>query len=188
MFTGIDLAPYFERLQRANTMRSYGRIQKAVGIVIESQGPPCSVGEVCEVVKGDPDALDPGELFNVLRRTSRTSIVQSRLEKLIDSLAHEDSDVYVIGRVGNGIRASEAVAAALWAFVRYAKTPEECVVRAVNFGGDTDTIGAMAGALAGALHGTSWIPSRWYDNMENGQHGRDEIVEVARGLSRLDIS
>jgi ADP-ribosylglycohydrolase len=45
----------------------------------------------------------------------------------------------------------------------------------------------MAGALAGALHGASWIPARWYDTMENGNRGRDEIVELARRLARLDI-
>ena len=135
----------------------------------------------------DPAAFDPEELLRVLRDASRTTIMQARLESLADSLAHEDSDVYVIGRVGNGIRASQAVPAALWAFIRYWSEPEECVIRAVNFGGDTDTIGAMAGALAGALHGASWIPTRWYDSIENGNHGRDEMVKLARGLSRLDI-
>lgn len=70
----------------------------------------------------------------------------------------------------------------------YRHAPEECVIRAANFGGDTDTIGAMAGAVAGALHGSGWIPSRWYDNIENSQRGRDEIVKLARELSRLDIA
>ena len=90
-----------------------------------------------------------------------------------------------MAKVGNGIRASEAVAAALWAFLRYGSTPEECVVRAVSFGGDTDTIGAMAGALVGALHGSSWMPTRWYDNIENGRLGRDEMVRLARALAAL---
>ena len=76
---------------------------------------------------------------------------------------------------------------ALWAFLRYWRTPEECVIRAVGFGGDTDTIGAMAGALVGALHGGVWIPARWYENIENGPHGRDEIVILARRLASLSI-
>ena len=38
---------------------------------------------------------------------------------------------------------------------------EDCVVRAVNRGGDTDTIGALAGQLAGALYGAQGIPARW---------------------------
>jgi ADP-ribosyl-[dinitrogen reductase] hydrolase len=54
----------------------------------------------------------------------------------------------------------------------------------VGFGGDTDTIGAMAGALAGALHGTAWLPARWYDNVE----GRDEIVELAQRLARVEVA
>lgn len=61
------------------------------------------------------------------------------------------------------------------------------MIHAVNFGGDTDTIGAMAGALAGTLNGRSWIPARCYDSIENGKRGRDEIVDLARQLARLDI-
>ncbi len=93
----------------------------------------------------------------------------------------------MIARVGNRIRASEAVAAALWAFVRYGDQPEECVIRAVGFGGDTDTIAAMAGALVGALHGAAWIPARWFECIENGEHGRDWIIDSARELARLDV-
>jgi len=135
-----------------------------------------------------PSAFEPHTLLHALRRVSRSDILQARLDSLADSLAHKDPDDYVIGRVGNGIRASQAVPAALWALIRYGTSPEECVIRAVNFGGDTDTIGAMAGALAGALHGASWFPARWYDNIENGSQGRDEMVELARRLAQLDIA
>ncbi|MDY0165244.1 MAG: hypothetical protein RBS80_01790 [Thermoguttaceae bacterium] len=41
------------------------------------------------------------------------------------------------------------------------------------------------GTLAGSLHGRSWIPTRWYDNIENGPGGRDQIVQVARRLASL---
>ena len=57
----------------------------------------------------------------------RTDVMAAKLKALADGLHHKDEDVYVIGRVGNGIRASQAVAAALWAFLRYGKTPEECI-------------------------------------------------------------
>lgn len=93
----------------------------------------------------------------------------------------------MIARVGNQFPASEAVAAALWAFLRYGGGPEDCIIRAVNFGGDTDTIGAMVGALVGALHGPAWIPARWHEQIENGKHGRDKILEIARQLARIDV-
>ena len=38
---------------------------------------------------------------------------------------------------------------------------EECVLRAVNLGDDTDTTCAVAGALAGIVYGFSAIPSDW---------------------------
>jgi ADP-ribosyl-[dinitrogen reductase] hydrolase len=38
---------------------------------------------------------------------------------------------------------------------------EESVVRAVNYGGDADTIGAIAGGMAGAYYGYGKIPARW---------------------------
>ncbi len=135
----------------------------------------------------DPNALDPLGIVEVLLPVCRTEVMQFKLQALVDGLRHEDDDDFVIARVGTGVRASQAVAAALWAFLRYWKTPEGCVIRAVGFGGDTDTIGAMAGALVGALHGRAWIPARWFDNMENGPHGRNEIVALARRLARLEV-
>lgn len=38
---------------------------------------------------------------------------------------------------------------------------EEAVIKAVNLGGDADTIGAITGGLAGALYGYEDIPERW---------------------------
>lgn len=40
-------------------------------------------------------------------------------------------------------------------------TFEECIIGAVNHGGDSDTIGAIAGSLSGARFGISTIPERW---------------------------
>ena len=38
---------------------------------------------------------------------------------------------------------------------------EESLVAIVNAGGDTDTNGALAGAVLAARHGASTIPLRW---------------------------
>jgi len=42
-----------------------------------------------------------------------------------------------------------------------ADTVEEAIISAVNRGGDTDTIGAITGAVAGARLGTATLPERW---------------------------
>lgn len=50
--------------------------------------------------------------------------------------------------------------AALWA-VETTNSFENAVIEAVNLGGDADSVGAVAGQLAGAIYGYSSIPERW---------------------------
>ena len=47
-----------------------------------------------------------------------------------------------------------------------ATSAEEVIVTAVNRGGDTDTIGAITGAVAGARFGASELPDRWLSAIE----------------------
>ncbi|ORC37377.1 hypothetical protein B4O97_04080 [Marispirochaeta aestuarii] len=42
---------------------------------------------------------------------------------------------------------------------------EECVLKAVNLGDDTDTVGAVAGGLAGIYWGYESIPSEWIETL-----------------------
>jgi ADP-ribosyl-[dinitrogen reductase] hydrolase len=58
---------------------------------------------------------------------------------------------------------------------------ESAIVFAVNLGGDADTNGAVAGALAGARHGASAIPARWLEPLR--QHER--IGGMANRLVRV---
>ncbi|HEY4356730.1 MAG TPA: FliI/YscN family ATPase [Acidobacteriaceae bacterium] len=50
MQNAATLAPYFDHLNRASTLRWRGRVSQVVGNLIESDGPFCSVGETCEIV------------------------------------------------------------------------------------------------------------------------------------------
>ncbi len=62
--------------------------------------------------------------------------------------------------VGTGTATIESVPAAI-AMVELANTdPNRCAILCANLGGDTDTIGAMAVAICGALHGIDGIDSQ----------------------------
>lgn len=52
--------------------------------------------------------------------------------------------------------------AALWCLLTTGNY-KECVLKAVNPGDDTDTVGAVAGELAGALYDFDAIPGKWLD-------------------------
>ena len=50
-------------------------------------------------------------------------------------------------------------------WVQRTNSLEEAIVRAVNHGGDADTIAAITGSLAGALYGYDAIPQRWIEQL-----------------------
>lgn len=56
----------------------------------------------------------------------------------------------------------DSLEAAIWCLLN-TKSYKECVLKAVNLGEDTDTVGAIAGGLAGALYGYDAIPTDWLD-------------------------
>lgn len=55
------LEPYFRRLEQFSTLRWTGRVLQAVGNLVESEGPFCSVGEGCAIVTADGQVY-PGEI------------------------------------------------------------------------------------------------------------------------------
>ena len=61
------------------------------------------------------------------------------------------------------------------------ESPEAAIVTAVNRGGDTDTIGAIAGAVVGARFGASALPNRWVAALD----GAAELESLADGLASL---
>lgn len=56
--------------------------------------------------------------------------------------------------------------AALWCLAT-TDSYAECVLAAVNLGGDTDTTACVAGALAGAVYGYDAIPTEWIEAIRN---------------------
>ena len=56
-----SLAPYRARLQSYGALRWQGRVTQLVGSLVESDGPFCSVGEICHLYGADGRAL-PGEV------------------------------------------------------------------------------------------------------------------------------
>jgi ADP-ribosyl-[dinitrogen reductase] hydrolase len=64
-----------------------------------------------------------------------------------------------------------------------ADSAEDAIVTAVNRGGDTDTLGAVTGALAGARFGRKSLPDRWLTTIEY----RDDLELLAQALATTEI-
>lgn len=111
-----------------------------------------------------------------------TSFVQDRVyqEKLnrIEALVSQPDKGKVIIELGNGIEAFNSVPTAIYSFLSQPHSFAQAVFSAISLGGDTDTIGAMTGAISGAYLGIESIPSSWKSKLEN----RLYIEELAEKL------
>jgi ADP-ribosyl-[dinitrogen reductase] hydrolase len=64
-----------------------------------------------------------------------------------------------------------------------AANAEEAIVTAVNMGEDTDTVGAVTGAVAGARFGASALPERWLTTMA----ATDELRRLGHQLAAVGV-
>ncbi len=60
---GIDLSGYFHKLRHMTLIKTVGSVKRAIGLVVESQGPPVSVGELCEIAGSDGAEPIPAEVI-----------------------------------------------------------------------------------------------------------------------------
>lgn len=84
--------------------------------------------------------------------------------------------------LGNRIEALHSVPTALASFALTPESYEETVGNVIRLGGDTDTMAAMAGALAGAYLGANRLPQRLVNLLESSPKGRAYLIELADDL------
>lgn len=98
------------------------------------------------------------------RVTTFSAAMAARIELALQVVAQgrgtESTMQQIYDLVGTGTSTIESVPAAI-AMVELAATdPNRCAILCANLGGDTDTIGAMAVAICGALHGIDAIDAQ----------------------------
>ena len=78
-----------------------------------------------------------------------------------------DDEVKAMEILGQGWIGEEAVALALYCFLRYPNSYEQTVIRGANSEGDSDSIACIAGSISGAYLGSGAIPAKWVREIEN---------------------
>ncbi len=132
--------------------------------------------------------IDPFAFLTEVRAVADQELLAQRLDLV--ALLLEDGDVAnEDGKLGTGIEAHEAVPAAIYCFLCHPDSFRDTIRLAIGLGGDTDTIAAMAGAIAGACLGERAIPVSWVDRTQAApamRHLADRFV--ARRLQARDRS
>ncbi len=78
----------------------------------------------------------------------------------------------------------DSLEASLWVFFK-GNSYREVVLDAINLGGDTDTIGAIAGGLAGIYYGLSDIPTRWIQSIRKLDFIKEEIQNFEKKIKLI---
>ena len=71
----------------------------------------------------------------------------------------------------------DALEAAVWSLVT-TDSFEDALLKAVNLGDDTDTVGAIAGGLAGLYYGSDAIPSDWVAVLQRREWIEDMVANI----------
>lgn len=87
----------------------------------------------------------------------------------------------VRGELGSSVRAHESAVTAVYAFCRHHDDFAAMMEFVISLGGDTDTIGAMAGGLWGARNGAGALPPRQLARLE----AKDRLEQLGIRLGTM---
>jgi ADP-ribosyl-[dinitrogen reductase] hydrolase len=140
----------------------WSTVVAAVALATCLSAEPVAVGDLAiaiEAIRGEGWPADSMEqVAEAIRSVERATLDALKLDDPVD--------------MGYTLKAMQV---ALWCTAQ-AGGFEQIVIGVVNEGGDTDTNGALAGAVMGARYGASSIPPRWLDNVADTQ-GLTELAD-----------
>ena len=144
------------------------------------------VSMVAFILREPSLAGSPLELF---RRASSlfdpSDPAVSLIEAISSAVAQHLSPTELARIFGTSTLAVESVPAALTSFLCNHSTFEDAILQAAALGGDVDSICALVGCLAGALHGFSAIPPLWLAALASEVPSIHELCALADDLAAL---
>jgi ADP-ribosylglycohydrolase len=123
-------------------------------------------------------ALRAEDVLEAASRAAQTDEMADGLRVVGELLARTPESGEVRAGLGCSPDARESVCAALYTALAH-RGSELALRYGVRLGGDTDTVAAMTGAIAGASRGASSIPARWLDALEDDDRGRSHVEQLA---------
>jgi ADP-ribosylglycohydrolase len=100
------------------------------------------------------------------------------ISKVEKCLGWEDEEK-ALAYLGEGWVGEEAVALALYSFLRNTDSYKKVIIRGANTNGDSDSIACIAGSISGAYLGIDAIPSEWVKRIEKSSYLEDLAQRLA---------
>ncbi len=159
------------RIERASAI-THGHDRSKMGCVFYSS-------MVSELLRGQLPhaALDSTRKIFAAHYAGSASLDRFRHLLEDDFLMSTEGDIVSTGYVLHTLHAS------LWCLLT-TSSYRECVLKAVNLGGDTDTTGCVAGGLAGVTYGVQSIPDDWKKQLPR----QEPVGELLDKFAELCVS
>jgi poly(ADP-ribose) glycohydrolase ARH3 len=123
--------------------------------------------------------VQPQAFVGELIEFARTDEIRDKLV-LVEKLLDEDVPPEAAAKqLGQTVAVHESVPFAVYSFLRYSTSFEDCLYCAILHGGDRDTLGAMACAICGSYLGIEAIPPSWRNKLENRHMIESLALELA---------
>lgn len=124
---------------------------------------------ILDYLKGDYDCKASIQVSDLTHKNLYVqNIVKTMCTIIFDHLEGVRTDINSVYKnrdmADNSGLAGSTLNSALWAF-QSTNTFEDGMIEAVNLGGDSDSIGAVYGQIAGSYYGYNQIPNRWKENI-----------------------
>lgn len=172
-----DNKEVFEIIHNVSSLtHGHKRSQIACGIYIS----------IASMLFGSMDlkmAIDSG-IYNVMEYYKKHEEFADELEHF-NPLERKGPQKIPIGEISSSGYVVSSLEAAIWRLLNTTNY-KDCVLKAVNLGQDTDTIGAIAGGLAGLYYGYNEIPEEWLDAIVKKEYIEDLCSGLNMEMNRLD--
>ncbi len=160
---------------------TYGQSQITHAHVLGKEGSALQAYAVALAVNADPSSeFETSAFLGELKESTRSEVYKRKLGA-VEKLLTEKDKLRVVSELGNGIEAQNSIPTAIYSFLCNPKSFEESLLYTISLGGDTDTIGAMTGAISGAYNGVEVVPELWRARLERIAY----IEELAEKLWQI---
>lgn len=140
------------------------------------------------LIRGDPALIDavPDLLRRATSFVAGAASAVALINRIHDAVIQNPAPTEIARVFGASTLAVESVPAAIVSFLCCHATFEQAILHAASVGGDVDSICAMVGALAGALHGASGIPALWLQALATETPAPEALCVLADMLGSLE--
>lgn len=123
--------------------------------------------------------LDKKEAYNQLQKISYDDYSKDSRE-VYKRILKEDISKLSLDEINSTGYVVDTLEASIWIILQ-CNSFNETIIGAINLGEDTDTIGAITGAMAGIIYGYNSIKKEWLNDLKK----REYLIDVAKKFENI---